>query len=407
MENLKTVDIAVIGAGVAGSSAMIELCRSGFGKRAILFERESQVAITSRHCNHQGFGLFEFKRAYSGLAYANRLEQELRKVNAALKLNHALTKVEDDVLTFSTPDGELRYKAKKILFAMGARESTRASMELSGGRSPNIINTGALQRFTYIQGFRPFKKAVIIGSEIVAFSALMTAKEAGIEIAAMVEEQSDIKSFPILKPIVEIFKKTPIYTDAKNIYINTLNKEVKSVEFEHRGVKETIECDGVIISGGFIPESAILQQSFTHFNLQNRSLDISQNFQNQNSHIFLGGNIIRGALSAYKCYFEGKEAAQNIAKSLSGIKEPKFIKIEADEKIEWLYPSLIDIDASKKALCNIRFAKKAKGTLSVYLNESEVLKKNIDAKPYEVIKIEWINRQVKESDRVKLVLDER
>jgi len=405
MENLKRVDIAIIGAGVAGSSAMIELCKLGFGKQAILFERDSKVAMTSRHCNHQGFGLLEFKRLYRGLEYANRLEQELNRVNADLKLNHSLTEVEGDILTFSTPNGEIKYRAKKILFAMGARESTRASMELSGGRSPNIINTGALQRFTYIQGFRPFKKAVIIGSEIVAFSALMTAKEAGIEIVAMVEEQSEIKSFPILKPIVEFFKKIPIYTDAKKIYINTQNREVKSIELECKGKKEIIECDGVIISGGFIPESSILQQNFTNFNLQNRSLDISQNFQNQNSHIFLSGNVIRGALSAYKCYFEGKEVAQNIAKSISSNQEPKFIKIEADEKIEWLYPSLIEIDTTQKALCNIQFAQKVKGTLRVYLNSLEVLQKNIDAKPYEVIKVGWINMKVKESDIVKIVLD--
>ena len=80
--------------------------------------------------------------------------------------------------------------------------------------------------------------------------------------------------------------------------------------------------------------------------------------------------------------------------------------IEADEKIEWLYPSLIEIDTTQKALCNIQFAQKVKGTLRVYLNSLEVLQKNIDAKPYEVIKVGWINMKVKESDIVKIVLDE-
>ena len=47
-----------------------------------------------------------------------------------------------------------------------------------------------------------------------------------------------------------------------------------------------------------------------------------------------------------------------------------FIKIEADEKIEWIYPSLIEIDTTQKALCNIQFAQKVK--------ESDIVKIVLD-----------------------------
>jgi len=91
--------------------------------------------------------------------------------------------------------------------------------------------------------------------------------------------------------------------------------------------------------------------------------------------------------------------------ALAENRELKQIKIEADDKIEWIYPSLIDINAPKDRLCNIKFAKRTKGVLRVFLNNLEVLQKNIDAKAYEVIKIGWINMEVKEGDRLKIVLD--
>ena len=404
MEEIKSIDIAIIGAGVAGSSAALELCKLGLRDRFILFEREARAASTSRHCNHHGFGIFEFKKPLKGLEYASEFEIRLQKKGVNFKPKHSLTKIDGDVLTFSTPNGEVQYKAKKILFAMGAREGTRASLELGGGRSPNIINTGALQRFTYIQKRRPFKKAVIIGSDIVAFSALMTAKKAGIKIVAMVEEQSEIKSFSLLKPAVELLKKIPIFTSAKDLIIDTEGKEVKSVAFNTDDKSENIECDGVIISGNFTPESSLLQEYFKEFDLQNRSLDIRQNFQAQNENIFLAGNIIRGALSAYKCYFEGQKVAKEIARSLNSKQSSKFIKLDVNFDVDWIYPSLVDINTSKKSLCNIRFKEPTKGTLKVYLNGRMMLQKEIDTKAYSTVEVGWINVDVKEGDSLVLEL---
>ena len=405
MEEIKSIDIAIIGAGVAGSSAALELCKLGLRDRFILFEREARVASTSRHCNHHGFGILEFKKPLKGLEYASEFEIRLQKKGVNFKPKHSLTKIDGDLLTFSSPNGEVQYRAKKILFAMGAREGTRASLELGGGRSPNIINTGALQRFTYIQKRRPFKKAVIIGSDIVAFSALMTAKKAGIEIVGMVEEQSEIKSFPLLKPVVELFKQIPIFTSAKDLIIHTECKEVKAVEFKSDNKNKNIECDGVIISGNFTPESSLLQQYFQEFNTQNRSLDIRQNFQAQNENIFLAGNVIRGALSAYKCYFEGQKVAREIVKSLDSKQSSKYIQLELNFDVDWVYPSLVDINAPKNRLCNIRFKEPTKGVLKVYLNGRMMLQKEIDAKAYSTVEVGWINVDVKEGDSLVLELE--
>lgn len=405
-ENIIEIDIAIIGAGPAGVAAAIELSKKGHSKGMILFDREAEVAMTSRHCNHQGFGVLEFKRPLSGEAYANRLAQEAEKYFVNKKLKHSLTKIDDDLLTFSSTDGEVQYRAKRVLFAMGARETTRTDMLVSGGRSPNIITTGALQRFTYIQERQPFTKAVIIGSEIVSFSAIMTAKHAGIEIAAIVEEQEQVKTFGLLKYASKYLLKTPVYTSSKLVSINTKNKEVQSVTISTNGIEQTIECDGVIFSGDFIPESSLLHKHFPDFNLQNYSLDVAHNFQTKDKRFFVAGNVLRGALTAFNCYFEGQKAGRAIAESLSKDAGSSLIKLEVDSEIGWSYPTLINVDIEHDDLTKIRFHRRTKGALKILLNGKEVMIQKIDAVPHMSITVDWFNRDIKEGDSIELVYQE-
>ena len=400
------IKIAIIGAGPAGIAASIELSKLGYAEGMIVFDRENQVAMTSRHCNHQGFGLLEFKRPLTGEAYADKLAQKAADYNITLKLKHTLTQIEGDLLTFSSPDGEVCYRAQRILFAMGARETTRPALLVTGGRSPNIITTGALQRFTYIQERKPFNKAVIIGSEVVSFSAIMTAKHAGIEIVGIVEEDPKIRSFGILKPLSEYLLKVPVHTGSKLLSINTEDKEVTSVTISKNGSEETIACNSVIFSGGFVPESSLLQKYLPDFDTRNYSLPITQHFQTADKRYFLAGNVIRGALTAFNCYFEGKEAGKQIHASLQADQSPSTIAIQADPAIEWLYPSLLDIAKEPKHLTRIRFAHPTQGLLRVMLNGKEVMRQNINAKPHLKITVDWFNRPVKAGDTLELHYEE-
>ena len=81
-----------------------------------------------------------------------------------------------------------RLEARAILLAFGVRETPRSARLIGGDRPWGVITTGALQQFVYLQKIRPFRRAVIVGSELVAFSALLTLRHGGIATAAMIEE---------------------------------------------------------------------------------------------------------------------------------------------------------------------------------------------------------------------------
>ncbi len=404
-KKIKEIEIAIVGAGPAGLAAAIELSKLGHSD-LIVFEREDTAGGMPRHCGHQGFGIVEFARPLSGPDYALKLVNDATKAGASIALRHTLTKIEDGVLTFSTPEGLKYFKPRRTLLALGARETPRPARLVSGIRSPNIITTGALQRFVYLKERKPFQKAVIIGSESVSFSAIMTCRHAGIEVAAMIEEESRINMYAPLKPATEKLLGIPIITNTKHITIEGQEKNISGVTI-HKGDKEEfIECDGVIFTGLFTPEGALMQESFERFNVRNNSAFVTQNFQTCDPRFFVAGNALRGALAAFKCYKEGGKVAKHIHDSIETDTPPRTVTIKGDDSIAWMVPSMIDIDKPSERLTTLRFRHATKGTLYVYLNGKEMLRQRVDAVPFLNVNVPWIDRDIKESDDIEIVYKE-
>jgi thioredoxin reductase len=404
-DTVQEIEIAIIGAGPAGLSAAMELSKLGHTDIAV-FDREDAAGGVPRHCGHTGFGMAEFKRPMTGPDYARKLAEKAGKSDIDIYLRHTLIDIKDGVLIFSTPKGIKHYQAQRTLLALGARETPRSTRLVSGIRSPDIITTGALQRFVYLHDRKPFDCAVVIGTEAVSFSALMTCRHAGIDVAAMIDESPRIEMFAPLKPAAEYLLKVPVHTGVEHITIEGEGKTITGVTIERDGRQETIACDGVIFTGRFTPEGALMQSTLPRFNHRNNSAWVTQNFQTDDQTIFVAGNALRGALTAFKCYFEGRDAARAIHDSLHQKRALRTITIEADDAIAWHSPSLIDIDAPHPQLTTLRFKQPTKGTLLTLLNGREVMRTRIDAVPFLNVKLPWFDQDVKEGDRVELVYQE-
>ena len=67
------------------------------------------------------------------------------------------------------------------------RETSRAARLIGGEKPGGVMSTGALQGIVHLNRQRPFQRPVILGTELVAFSALLTCRHAGITPLAMVE----------------------------------------------------------------------------------------------------------------------------------------------------------------------------------------------------------------------------
>jgi len=146
-----------------------------------------------------------------------------------------------------------------------------------------------------------------------------------------------------------------------------------------------------------------MQKSFKDFNLNNNSSHVTQNFQANNESFFIAGNALRGALAAFKCYFEGKKVAKNIHNYIRFKHQPENIEIQADENISWYYPSLIDLKSPiSRHLTTLRLKNRAKGIVKILLNGRVVSTKRVYALPFISISIPWKNIELKAGDKIKL-----
>jgi len=240
-----TCDVAVIGGGPSGLSAATSLKQAGLGKVVVL-DRESTLGGAVRHCGHRAFSVLEHKKLTSGQVYAEQLVRDAAKAGVELLSGISVTGLlpGGEVRAFSS-GGPVEVKAKKVLLATGTRETPRSARLVSGARPAGICTTGTLQSMYYFEDMVPFRRPVVIGTEIVSFSALFTCRKAGIRPVAMVEEAaSPTVAWPL--HYLARYAGVPLYTGAVLRTIKGIDT-VRSVVLElDEGVRLELDCDGVL-----------------------------------------------------------------------------------------------------------------------------------------------------------------
>ena len=249
----RPIDVAVIGGGPAGLGAATELKRLGVS-RVVVLDREPQAGGIPRHCGHPPFGMREFKRVLTGPAYAAKLVKTA--LAAGVEIHTSTSVVEarpKGRLLITSSSGQEEISAKRVLVATGVRETPRSARLISGMRIQGVLNTGALQSLIYLKNRRPFERPVIIGSELVSFSAIQTCRHANIKPVAMIERSNKV----IARWPTQLFAqlaRVPLHLNTRLVSILG-DRHVSAIEVETpNGQKRQIECDGVILTGSSPPK---------------------------------------------------------------------------------------------------------------------------------------------------------
>lgn len=298
-------DVVIIGGGPAGLTLAWELAQAG-RKDVLVLEREAQAGGIPRHCGHGGFGLYNSWRTHKGPAFA----EALRKRAASLDVRISTT-----VLNFAM-NGNLRVHsakgideigAKIIVLATGTRESSRAARLTGGNKIAGVMNTGELQQRVYLNHEIPFHRPVVIGSEWVSFSSLLTCRHAGITPAAMITERAKLDAPNIFGLGARLWFGTPVIRNAQLISING-HKRVESVTVSQDGATHTTPCDGVIVSGKFRSESALYADGFLE--REGWAPKVTDQFRTSRPHILAVGNVLGHLERAGTCMLQARELAR-------------------------------------------------------------------------------------------------
>ena len=316
------IDVAIVGGGPAGVSAGLELSKMS-ALKIFLFEKDEQLGGIPRSC-HILFGLRDRKRIYTGPAYARKLSGLIRKSSVQIHTGATVLNVTAgspgkahrvDVLS---PKGLEFYNTRFILLATGCFENSRQARRIPGTRPAGVFTTGTLQQLVNLHHYRPGKRALIIGSEHVAFSSVLTLRRAGVPIIGMVEEYPELQTYTYPAEVMSRFFGFPIY---KNTSVKAIlgNKRVERVELLRGKDQEVfrLDCDTVIISGNFRPESSLIEHTPIERDPSTSGPAVDMDLMTSVPNIYAAGNMLRGADMHDLCALEGRLAAQNIMKRVT------------------------------------------------------------------------------------------
>ncbi|TCK16717.1 pyruvate/2-oxoglutarate dehydrogenase complex dihydrolipoamide dehydrogenase (E3) component [Ancylobacter aquaticus] len=372
---MSDADVIVIGGGPAGVAAAVELRRCGVA-RVVLLEREAQLGGATRHCSHSPFGMLDFRRIYFGAAYGRRLEAESARAGVEVRTGHSVVRIEaGGRVELATPRGVETLTARRLLIATGARETPRAARLISGDRPVGVVTTGTLQAYAAFHGLMPFRRPLIVGSELVSLSAVLTCLTHGARPVAMIEPgphplaPAPLMWFPRLMGV-------PFHCGTELLDIHG-DRRVEDVTLRMSdGSTLKIACDGVLFTGRFIPESALLRPSSIGVEPGSSAPAIDPYGRTADPHLFAAGNLLRAVETAGWSFREGRRVGCAVAEDLTEdlAREPalgELVPVTFDPPIKLVVPGLIRRgNAAAPAFRDfqLRFTRRARGRLSLVLD---------------------------------------
>lgn len=374
--------IAIIGAGPAGLSAAASLAAAGHSVTVI--EREPEPGGIPRHCGHSPYGLREYRRLLSGRAYARRLAATARAAGAQIRLSTHVTALHPGGrIDLLAPEGPETLTPDRVLLAMGCRESSRAARMIGGTKPGGVLNTGALQGLVYIDQLTPFRRPVILGTEMVAFSALLTCRHAGIRPVAMVEPgPRPTARFPAA--LLPKALGVPLLTGTQVTAIEG-EERVRAIHLATPQGAQRIEADGLILTGLFRPETQLLRPGPVQIDPGTGGPQIDQYGRCSDPAYFAAGNLLRGVETAGHCWAEGRAVARAILADLDGrLPAPETgCTLTPTAPLRYVLPQRVvtgDLPPAFPRL-RLRLAEPARGTALLTAPEAETALGQIDSRP--------------------------
>ena len=384
MAEAAEVDVAIVGGGPAGLGVALALREAGVA-RVVVLEREPSAGGVPRHCGHPPFGMHEFGRVLTGPAYARRLVERARAAGVGIRTAHTVVAVEPEGrLRLVTPEGVATLAARRAVLATGVRESSRHARLLSGDRPLGVLTTGALQAMVYLRELIPFRRPVILGTELVSLSALLTCRKAGIRPVAMVEPNP----WPTARRPLALFPRLlgiPVHyaTELAAIHVG---RRVEGVTLrDASGAVTELACDGVLLTGRFTPEAALVRPSHLALDPLTGGPAVDQFGRCSDPSWFAAGNLLRPVETAGWCQREGRRIGAAIARDLAGDLPPPApaVRVVPGRGIKLAMPQRLcpDPGAADPAMLQLRAAEPVAGELRLVADGHTLWRRHLAVRP--------------------------
>ncbi len=389
-------DVLVIGGGAAGMAAAMEVHRRGF--TPVIVEREGRLGGILLQCIHNGFGLQEFKKEFTGPEYAEEFIDQVHEAGIDVFLSTTVIELTDngdhkEAACFSSLNGVVRITARAVILAMGCRERNRGNIRIPGTRPAGVYTAGLAQRLVNIEGYIPGKDVVVIGSGDIGLIMARRMTWVGAKVHAVVE----IQPYPsgLTRNIVQCLNdfQIPLYLShvVSEIHGRDRVEGVQVTPLEN-GIPDTdqsfeVACDTVLLSVGLIPENELSKSAGVELNAQTGGPLVDSTMMTSVNGIFSCGNVLHVHDLVDYVSEESRRTGGHAADYLLQKRPKRQVQIRAGANIKYVNPAQFDPAAPEKLYMRSLVVKNnAKVNISIDNVPVRSIKKN-HVQPSEMISV--------------------
>ncbi|MCC7100858.1 MAG: FAD-dependent oxidoreductase [Rubrivivax sp.] len=339
-----TVDVLIVGGGPSGLSAATALAHALPAGRVALIDRESATGGIPRHSDHLGFGMRDLRTFISGPAYARRLTDRALQAGARLYTQTMATDWADShTVAVTSPGGRRRVHAGAIVLATGARERSRAGRMIPGYRGPGIYTTGQLQNLVHLHHRSPGECAVVVGAEMVSWSAVLTLRTAGCRVVSMISAYDRPETYAAVSVLGRLAFGVPVAVRSRLTRIIGADR-VSAVEIERldTGELRLVECDTVILTGSWVGECELARTAGLEMDGPAQGPVVDNLQETSTAGIFAIGNLTHPVDTAGVAAQDGVAVAPHVLEYLRQsprkVARPDSLRITAGSNLRWITP---------------------------------------------------------------------
>ncbi len=316
---VRTPAVAIIGAGPSGLRAAADLAATLKGQVLVL-DRETEPGGIPRHCFHPGYGIRDLGRFISGPKYAKVLVDRAVSAGAEIVTKAMVTGWSPDgSLQVTSPEGRFEVDAKATVLATGARERPRTARRIPGDRPAGVYTTGQLQNLVHLHHQKVGTRAVIVGSELVSWSAALTLQHAGCKTVLMTTEYPAPDVYRLFSTFGGPYFRTKVATRTRVCRVLGRGR-AQGVEIEHTatGEREIVACDTVVFSGDWIPDHELARSGGIAIDPHTLGPSVDTALRTARQGVFAIGNLVHPVDTADGAALDGAHVAPHVLDFLDG-----------------------------------------------------------------------------------------
>ncbi len=336
-------DVLIVGGGPAGLTAAATLARKGV--RTVVLEREARAGGIPRHSDHLGYGLRDTRTVVSGPSYARGLVARALGAGADVRTGSMVTGwAGDRAVEVTSSRGRELLDARAVVLATGARERPRSARLIPGDRPAGIYTTGQLQNLIHLAHREVGRRAVVVGAELVSYSAVLTLRHAGCATAMMTTVHPSPESYAVFNAAA----RTPLLglEVATRTRLSRIigSPTVRAVEIEDlvTGARRIVDCDCVVLTGDWIPDHELARAAGLDIDPATRGPLVDTALRTSTPGVFAVGNLLHPVDTADVAALDGRHVADHVLAHLDGRAAPSGgVRVTVDPPLRWVAPGML------------------------------------------------------------------